>query len=263
LVAGYYISREIVNPGYLRAVWENELGGRYSRSLEGHDQPFWYYLQLLIKPRFSKWIVFLIPGIIAGFLVRDKMLTRLNLLSLFILVTHFLVISISRTKLPWYDLPEYPFLALSVAGFIWFLLAWLWNIRDYLKVSVLSVIPLLFLILIFYEPCRLTVREVMRDKEQPWELPAHEFLYVLRDGVEGRRNLDGYNVVHEGYDAHLQFYVYLLKEKGQDLDRKDKSSLLPGDRVIAHQAGVISFIKNNYDVDFIETRNYVNMFNIR
>jgi len=262
-VVMYYIGREFVNPGYLRAVWENEMGGRYVQSLEGHNQPFWYYLQLLIKPRFSKWIVFVLPGLIAGFLIKDKLINKLNLLSLFVLVTHFLVISISRTKLPWYDLPEYPFLALSVASFIWFFLAWLKNIRDYLKLRVLSVIPLLLLVFIFYEPCRLTLKEVLRDKEQPWELPAHEFLYVLRDGVEGWRNLDGYKIVHEGYDAHLQFYLYLLKEKGQDLDRKDKAALQNGDRVIAHQEEVISFIKNNYDVDVIETRDYVNMFIIR
>jgi 4-amino-4-deoxy-L-arabinose transferase-like glycosyltransferase len=263
LVAGYYVGREFDNPGYLRAVWANELGGRYGQSLEGHDQPFWYHLQLLIYPRLDKWIAFVIPGLIAGFLIKDKFLVKLNLLSFFILVTHFLIISLSRTKLPWYDLPEFPFLALSVANFTWFFFAWLKHITHYLKVPVFSVIPLIFLVLIFYEPCRLTLKEVMREKEQPWALPAHEFLYVLRDGVEGRRNLDGYSIVHEGYDAHLQFYLYLLKDKEQNLIRKDKDELKAGERVIAHQDEVKKYIKEHYPAEVIETMDYISIFAIR
>jgi hypothetical protein len=204
-----------------------------------------------------------VPGLIAGFLIKDKFLNKLNLLSLFILVTHILVISISGTKLPWYDLPEYPFLAFSVAGFTWFVFAWMKNIIDYLKKPILTAIPLILTVLIFYEPCRLALREIMRDKEQSWELPAHEFLYILRDGVEGRRNLDGYSVVHDGYDAHLQYYLYLLKDKDQELARKDKAALKTGDHVIAHQEGVISFIQDNYDVEIIEVRDHVSIFAIR
>ncbi|HKP32259.1 MAG TPA: glycosyltransferase family 39 protein, partial [Chitinophagaceae bacterium] len=31
---GYYFLRELYNPGYLQAIWENELGGRYLNTLE-------------------------------------------------------------------------------------------------------------------------------------------------------------------------------------------------------------------------------------
>ncbi|MFA7082262.1 MAG: glycosyltransferase family 39 protein, partial [Bacteroidales bacterium] len=38
LIGGYYFGREIFDSGYLKAVYENELGGRYLTALEGHKE---------------------------------------------------------------------------------------------------------------------------------------------------------------------------------------------------------------------------------
>jgi len=40
---GWFILREIAEPGYLDAVWKNDMGGRYTEVIEHHEQPFAYY----------------------------------------------------------------------------------------------------------------------------------------------------------------------------------------------------------------------------
>ncbi|MDR0790642.1 MAG: glycosyltransferase family 39 protein, partial [Bacteroidales bacterium] len=44
VIGGYYFGREVIDSGYLKEVYNGELGGRYAQTNEGHQQGFWYYL---------------------------------------------------------------------------------------------------------------------------------------------------------------------------------------------------------------------------
>jgi 4-amino-4-deoxy-L-arabinose transferase-like glycosyltransferase len=46
---GYYYLREHFNPGYIQAVAENELGGRYVQANEGHTEGPWFYIDFLLE----------------------------------------------------------------------------------------------------------------------------------------------------------------------------------------------------------------------
>ena len=118
LTSGYYISREIVTPGYIQCVIDNEWGGRYLHSLEGHRHPFWYYFKQFSSYRFIPWLFILPFGIISGFIIKDLKIRRLTLFSLLLSVFYLLIISFSQTKISWYDLPVYPFLALLTARYL-------------------------------------------------------------------------------------------------------------------------------------------------
>src|SRR5262249_5526799 len=57
----YYLLREFYNPGYLKAVAENELTGRYMNLvLGGTEHPFTYYFHNMISYRFVPWL-YLLP----------------------------------------------------------------------------------------------------------------------------------------------------------------------------------------------------------
>ncbi len=62
---GYYLLREYFNPGYLKAVWNDELFPRYLNKSENylyqHNDDFWYYFRNLWQSRFVPWIYFLPP----------------------------------------------------------------------------------------------------------------------------------------------------------------------------------------------------------
>jgi len=114
LVGGFYALRERAAPGYLSAVMNNELGGRYLHGMSGHDQPPFYYvpclfnlvacgplLLLLFVAPFLRWR----PTKSAAFL------TYANFVAVGLLVVY----SISRTKIFWYLVPIYPIISIAVA----------------------------------------------------------------------------------------------------------------------------------------------------
>jgi len=111
----YYALREAASPGYLAAVAQNELGGRYLRTIGAHSGAWWYYLDLLAVRRstFALGIlVFLTP--LGLLLTRAR--TRQGLLYVLCILLGILgVYSVAATKLAWYLIPAYPFMAIAMA----------------------------------------------------------------------------------------------------------------------------------------------------
>jgi 4-amino-4-deoxy-L-arabinose transferase-like glycosyltransferase len=121
LVGGFYLLREQVTPGYLTAVFANELGGRYLRGMHGHIFGLSYYPQMVLQlyslgPALA--LLFIAP--FAGLLMpalrwrpnkSAAFLTYANAVS----VGLMLVYSLSRTKIYWYIVPIYPFLSIALA----------------------------------------------------------------------------------------------------------------------------------------------------
>ena len=120
-VAAYYLGREALNPGYLEAVYNNELGGRYVGTLENHSGGFWYYWELLVNGRFGMWYILVPCGLALGLWSADQLMQKLTLFLTLSLLSYFLVISSAASKLVWYDVPLYPILAWSVALFVKFI----------------------------------------------------------------------------------------------------------------------------------------------
>ena len=113
-VAAFYGLRELQAPGYLAAVWGNDVGGRFGTALDQHAGPPWYYLRTtFLAPLFSAGALALgAPLALLGArgLARQALIFAL-LAALGVLVP----ISLSSTKLPQYALPAYPFLAIATA----------------------------------------------------------------------------------------------------------------------------------------------------
>jgi hypothetical protein len=119
IIGTYYITREQLEPGYLHAVWENELFGRYAAVNEGHSGNFLYYLATM-----RWWTVILICALPALFVTNgaDK---RVGVFTIIMAACYLLVISLSKTKLQWYATPVYPFLSLFTVVALRTLITWL------------------------------------------------------------------------------------------------------------------------------------------
>ncbi|MBD2247709.1 glycosyltransferase family 39 protein [Nostoc sp. FACHB-888] len=85
---------------------------RLTQSVEGHSGPPWYYLIEIIKYSFP-WLLFL-PG--SFYLVWKKRHTTWGRLIIIGTIVYLVTISLMRTKLPWYVMPVYPFLALAIGA---------------------------------------------------------------------------------------------------------------------------------------------------
>ncbi len=112
VAVGYYLARERVDPGYFEMAQANDLLGRFNTVLDGHEGHAWDYLF-----RFDRSI-WLLPGLGAAVWLawrgkgeRRRLAAYFGVLCLFYLA----VISLAKTKLPWYTMPLYPLLAMLVA----------------------------------------------------------------------------------------------------------------------------------------------------
>ena len=60
--------REKLAPGYLNAMWQNDFGGRFANGKDGHEGPWYYYIEHLFTFRFNWFIWCLVPAIVWAFI---------------------------------------------------------------------------------------------------------------------------------------------------------------------------------------------------
>lgn len=109
---GYYFARESVDPGYIAAAINNDLLGRFNTVLDEHaGGPWWYVMQV-------ERCVWLLPGLAGAVWLARRAQGAARQLGTYlgsVCAFYLLVISLSKTKLPWYPIPLYPLLAMLVA----------------------------------------------------------------------------------------------------------------------------------------------------
>jgi len=249
LVVGYYLLREANNTGYIAAVWENELGGRYLSVIENHQHDFWFYLKNLIDFRLSTtWYVLIPFGCITGVLViKNKKVNRITLFSFLMVIIFFIIISTAQTKLEWYDIPLYPFLSIIVAVFIHYVFQLLYNVKWFRQKLSVNIIPYLFLFLIGIVPYKKVLDKTYKPKEYFWRKDFYEIGYYLKDAIKGKYHLNKQCLLYEGYHAHNLFYLNILNDKGIEISFKDWKKLEKEDVVIASQKNVKQYVEEHYN----------------
>ncbi|PHR44637.1 MAG: hypothetical protein COA32_14695 [Fluviicola sp.] len=114
IIAGAYILTlvyfEWQYPGFFDRMWNYELLGRYTNTIEGHSGGFFFYFDIYFNQNSSYLGYFALFGL---FVLFDKnadiRLKRLTTLLSLVFVSYLLFISISATKTEWYVAPLYPF----------------------------------------------------------------------------------------------------------------------------------------------------------
>ncbi|MGH8046258.1 MAG: ArnT family glycosyltransferase, partial [Chthoniobacterales bacterium] len=256
LVAGYYLLREHSNPGYLKAVMENELGGRFMASNEGHKAPAGYYFSTLPHWRFPFWFWLLCVSMVLLPFLRAKW-RWLSLYSVVSAVLFMGVLSLSKTKLSWYLLPIYPLFAIAIALAFARVAEWIpaaASRRFALPVLVgaLSIYPL-------WRACEPINNRGISEINAPGFYNISEY---LRDAARTGKHLDEIVfLTASDYDLHRQLYLRQLKEtRNMDLRWSHLSERLvfePGRRILVYEDRVKKFLVANYDYKVLEQDNNV------
>lgn len=235
LIGGFYTIREISEPGFIAAVQENELGGRYLKPLENHTQAFLFYWENSTQHKFAHWIPLFILGIFIGMRSSTARIRRITLFSSFIIVSYFLAISFSQTKLHWYDIPLYPFLAL-ITGIALKEIYQLINLVRLGKHRIIaSIAAFLFLLLVSYEPYRKVFKSVYVHAEATYEADFYEISYFLKAALEDNHEVKNKVFVYNGYHPQTKVYIHMLHEKGIPIREKNYKNLEINDQVIMYQ----------------------------
>ncbi len=211
LVLGYYLLREYYNPGYLKAVMKSELM-RGATIIESHQGSFLFYFEQL-KLKFIPWLYLLPVGLISQFNTK-KIVKEFGVFGLFYLSFYFLIVSLSKTKLPWYDAPLYPIASLLIGigiSQVFDSLLNYYKINNVLKrQSILSVMILVFFFIPYVETAYYRVynnQGVMYEWSQS-SIPELMYGAYFKELFNTRPQLNKFSVFKkEDYNAHLLFYT--------------------------------------------------------
>ncbi|MBH8553107.1 glycosyltransferase family 39 protein [Nostocaceae cyanobacterium CENA357] len=111
-IAWYVAQWQHYGGNFLQVNFQAQTFERLVQPVEGHSGPPWYYLIELLKYGFP-WLIFLPGGL---YFAGKKYHTSWGRLILIGTVVYLGSISLMETKLPWYIMPVYPFLALAVGA---------------------------------------------------------------------------------------------------------------------------------------------------
>jgi hypothetical protein len=173
------------------------------------------------------------------------------LFSLIITLSYWLIISLSKTKLEWYEAPLFPFISLLAALPFYLISTFLIKYLNNKKVA--SIVFGLLLTFVFYEPYSKAIRRSYNSAPFVWEKGIYETAYVLQRTLRNENEIPDYDICFEGYHAHLTFYTYLISKRGKEIKSIKKESLDQGTKVWVSQAGVKKFIELNYEVQVLDT----------
>jgi 4-amino-4-deoxy-L-arabinose transferase-like glycosyltransferase len=215
-VLAFYLLREAFNPGYLAAVMDNEMGGRYLETQDGHDHPWYHYFKWLWREKFQPWLLFLPLGLAVGFLGKGRLRLCTSLL-LLNSIAFLLVISFAKTRIIWYMAPVYPSLALLVGiGFEKLISGashLLCKIRNPASGTLHYAVLAAFVFGMFWQPYSFIIERVYFEQHPKWDWPELKY----RDFMRQAKDVKSYTIVHPRYNSHVVFYRNVFNLKGQEI----------------------------------------------
>jgi hypothetical protein len=237
----------------------NEFGGRFLNTIEEHKRGFWFYFGNLFDYRFIIWVLFIPFGIIVGRKSEDDTIRKLTFFALVTVLTFILVISSSQTKLSWYSVPMYPFLALLVGIFIYHIFSILGK-KEKVKQKFM---PYFFLFLIFIAPYSLIMGKIYQQKQPEWKKDVNGVNYFLRNLLQDKIVQDNFTIFYEGTFSHGKFYLEPLLKKGKNISLKSlDKNLNAGEVVLFSQNDVKIILEANYELKILEEFNITGLYEI-
>jgi hypothetical protein len=234
IIGIYYGGREILNHGYLNAVLNEEIFGRYQKDIGSGGSNFWYYWNLMASFRFQKWIYFIPISILAFFFTKEKIIKKFIIYAYLLVISYFIIISKSGTKQFWYDAQLYPLASLLVASFIVLFIK---------KIPfLLRFFPILILCFYMQRYIRTNIAYIHRP-DLDKSMSCLKYGYLFRDSSIDKSNFIG---VHNDVCSSFQFYF----EKNNSKTKKTKD-IVTEDKIITCDGPTLNEIKEKHNVDIL------------
>jgi len=248
---GYLLLRESNNQGYINYVLNTDIG-RITKTIESHQEPFDFYLNNLFEYRFI-WFILVIPG--AYLLWKQESLKKIALFLISLLICYFLIISISTTKLEWYDLPLFPILSILSAYCIYVIIKYN-NFTNKLKDQ--SIVLGFIFVLPLYFTFRNSYKSEIKSNEKPLEV-MNEYAFKNKNNHSLNKTI----FLTSEFDRPLYFYKYLLNNKGLNFQITTSiNNLRENDIVIVSQDSLKNLLTDRYDTKIIDSYKSILKFQI-
>lgn len=249
------VIRNIESPGYMEIIWLNDAGRLFYIPPEFKKSTYFYIVNFFEE----RYTLYFIPFIIGTIFLFTRKITELKqrvLFMSFVLVTSYLlIISLSETKLFWYDLPMYPFMALISAYMFVELIKLILNQKEknppYMKYVLIG--------LIFFYPYYFRFSKSQGNRINDLQAEANEI--YLNNAIRNHSNLDGLKILYRGYNGSLLFYKYKLHEAGQEIElHTDTDDLHVGDKVLVCKDEHREALGEKFDLEETDRYQYAEVY---
>jgi 4-amino-4-deoxy-L-arabinose transferase-like glycosyltransferase len=253
LVALFLVLREKQNPGFVKAMLENDVTGRFIKGKMGHEEIFEFYFDNLLSYRYSYWIFFLPFCVLLA--LKSAKYGQFSLYLLVALLVDFFVLSSSKVKCDWYDAPFFPIMAVLIG---------IGLNEVFQELIVKNIAPLsgkkiglfvCFVLVLFSLPTKFIVKAINDPGPQSLnQIQYGDFMTNLDNELP---NWKSYQVLNIDYNAHLVFYRNVLNEKGNKIRITDGNLYVPktGDTVLTCRAECLALINACYTYKIIKEKN--------
>ncbi len=242
LIVLYYGFRELKTPGYISFMLQSEIGRWYTQDAI-HDHPFNFYLTWLSDKHFT-YFLYLVP--IAAFVLlllpKDNEFRKKSTIWLISMLTFFLIISFSKTKLEWYDAPLIPMMSIFLALALKAMLP-----SDRLSTGRGIAVKVLFVCCMFAAPYYSQIQQ---------NLIKHEGWHDVNFGMALRQYNKLHNVpkkmelLYTTYNGHAIFYKMLYNDKyGYEITSRDVAgniTMKPGQVYLFTHPAIKDYLEKNF-----------------
>lgn len=256
-VIGYYLLREHYNPGYLEAVYNNELGGRYNTIIEGHEGTSSFYFDYLKDSGCRAWFPLYLIGVAVGIFSKNTLIRNFTIFNFVSCLLFTIIISSGSTKLDWYTLPLYPLIAMTVGILIYTACEALYHSEGYFQSKIL---PYLVILLIGFIPFKDIFRYVTVTKG---EGNVNDLSMVLKTALKGKYPYQyPMKIVYTEYQAGLDWYAKMAKHNNKPISHVNQDELMENDLVGVYQDDVKHFIEETYIANVVSTNGAATIYQI-
>lgn len=254
IVISYYSIREILNPGYIKAVYENELGGRLNATVDGlEEKNTFYYFENLFNDvnRFKTWIYILPICFTISLLSTNKKILKLSIYLVLLVIIHYLVLTKASTKYEWYDTPWFPLFSLIIGLGVYTIYMFFDNKKFEKKLTYLLIFSCFSISSYSYY----TIYNKITSNQDEYQRNMNLLSLFFQEVRYGERIIDN-NLLYcsDVPQYNAMFYINQLNnDYNFNIKLKDWNSLVPGDIVVVGQSGEIkSSIENKYSTEILE-----------
>lgn len=256
LIFGFILLRNSLQPGYLDLIFSNEMG-RMGTTIEQHQGPFFFYLDNLVNQRFSYWIL-LAMGSFSLFFLKEKtdksniVVKYVGAISLF----YFLLISISVTKLAWYDLPLFPILAINIALLLHFIFE---KLQLSISKSVIAVC------IVFFIPYKHVFGLSQTNHYVEYEMKNEVKERYLKLNFDKLVNSD-VNIITvycNSYDRSLRFYKKRFELSGKQMEITNECEMKPNSLFIIENEFLSKTMSHFFNYNNLVVEHFENLHIIK
>jgi 4-amino-4-deoxy-L-arabinose transferase-like glycosyltransferase len=262
VVIGYYFWRWLFDPGYLRLVIRNELGGRFLVDQQQLDLPWYQHLRSLVDFNFKKWI-FVVPVLTLLAIGRKGEMRYLTVGMLVGVFVQLLVISLAQTRgHDHYALPIVPLLSFIIGmGFFVIHQACLKQLSN--SSGAKLVFSSLFIFSLAFYPVKNVLGSVLDEGFNPADVQERYPEFVRR-----HPELSDFYIASELRNVNLQSALHFLYLKGRAEGRNihtvefDYANFRVGDRVLTCSEDHYAEVRRKNRVQLIEEDTSCRLFRI-